>query len=110
MTRQKLTVEALPGDFVNESNKIKSTRSPMPVGRDESNGRNGRAMQHQGQRRDGPSRSAQPRSDQPRRTDAPRGADAPRGDAPRSYARPKSKWQARPAQGSGPRNNASRPR
>jgi ATP-dependent RNA helicase RhlE len=108
LTRQKVTIEPLPADFVNESNKIKSTRSPMPVSRDESNGRNGRAMQHQGQRRDGPPRSAQPRSDQPRRTDGPR-SDAPRGDAPRSYARPKSKFHARPAQG-GPRNNASRPR
>jgi ATP-dependent RNA helicase RhlE len=113
LTRQKLTIEPLPADFVNESNKIKSTRSPMPVSRDESNGRNGRAMQHQGQRRDsqprGERRDGPPRSDQPRRTDGPRAADAPRGDAPRSYARPKSKFHARPAQG-GPRNNASRPR
>ncbi|MBC9033129.1 DEAD/DEAH box helicase [Sphingomonas sp. JC676] len=124
LTRQKVTVEPLPADFVNESNKIKSSRSPMPVSRDEANGRSGRAIQHQGQRRDsqprggerrdGPPRGDQqrrpegPRSDQPRRADGPR-ADAPRGDAPRSYARPKSKWQARPAQG-GPRNNASRPR
>jgi len=128
LTRQKVTVEPLPADFVNESNKIKSNRSPMPVSRDETNGRNGRAMQPHGQRRDsqprgerrdGPPRGDQhrgdqqrradgPRSDQPRRADGPR-SEAPRGDAPRSYARPKGKFHARPAQG-GPRNNASRPR
>src|SRR3954463_11625353 len=45
LTRQKLVVKPLPADFVNESPKIKSTRSPMPVSRDEQNGRNGRAMQ-----------------------------------------------------------------
>jgi ATP-dependent RNA helicase RhlE len=132
LTRQKVTVDPLPADFVNESNKIKSSRSPMPVSRDEQNGRNGRAMQHQGQRRDGqrhggaprsehqprrtdgpprgdqPRRADGPRSDQPRRAEGPR-SDAPRGDAPRNYARPKGKFHARPAQG-GPRNNASRPR
>jgi ATP-dependent RNA helicase RhlE len=118
LTRQKVTVEALPADFVNESNKIKSTRSPMPVSRDEANGRNGRAMQHHGQRRDGQRPGGAPRADhQPRRTDAPRGdqprraegprPDAPRGDAPRNYARPKGKFQARPARPGG-QNNAGR--
>ncbi|MET0310106.1 MAG: DEAD/DEAH box helicase, partial [Sphingomonas sp.] len=67
LTRQKVTIDPLPADFVNESNKIKSTRSPMPVSRDEQNGRNGRAMQHQGQRRDGQrpggARDGAPRSD-----------------------------------------------
>jgi len=132
LTRQKITVEPLPADFVNESNRIKSSRMPVPVSRDEQNGRNGRAMQHQGQRRDGqrhggapradhqprrtdgpprgdqPRRADGPRSDAPRRAEGPRG-DAPRGDAPRNYARPKGKWHARAAQG-GPRNNAGRSR
>ncbi len=119
LTRQKVTIEPLPADFVNESNKIKSSRSPMPVARDEQNGRNGRAMQHQngrrsdsqprGERRDGPPRGDQPRRAEGPRSDAPR-SDAPRADKPRSYARPKSKWQARPAQGGQRNNNAGRPR
>ncbi len=47
LTRQKVTVVPLPADFMNESNKIKSTRSPVSISRDEQNGRNGRAMQNQ---------------------------------------------------------------
>jgi len=47
LTRQRLTVEPLPENFVNEAAKIKSTRAPTPVSRDEQNGRNGRAMQQQ---------------------------------------------------------------
>lgn len=115
LTRQKLVIQPLPADFVNEANKIKSTRSPMPVSRDEQNGRNGRAMQHgrpgggqrhgqgQGQRRDGQAQGDNRRQGQPgerqgeqRRADAPRG-DRPAGDAPRNYARPKGKFHARPA-------------
>lgn len=115
LTRQKLVIQPLPADFVNEANKIKSTRSPMPVSRDEQNGRNGRAMQHgrpgggqrhgqgQGQRRDGQAQGDNRRQGQSgerqgeqRRADAPRG-DRPAGDAPRNYARPKGKFHARPA-------------
>src|SRR6185369_16102126 len=40
LTRQKLAIRDLPADFLNESDKIKSTRSPMPMDRDEANGRN----------------------------------------------------------------------
>ncbi|MCW3846088.1 DEAD/DEAH box helicase [Sphingomonas sp. LB-2] len=47
LTRQKVTIVPLPADFVNESAKIKSTRSPVSISRDEANGRNGRAMQNQ---------------------------------------------------------------
>jgi len=47
LTRQKVTVVPLPADFMNESGKIKSTRSPVSISRDEENGRNGRAMQNQ---------------------------------------------------------------
>ncbi len=115
LTRQKLVIQPLPADFINEANKIKSTRSPMPVSRDEQNGRNGRAMQHgrpgggqrhgqgQGQRREGQPQGDNRRQGQPgerqgeqRQGGAPRG-DRPAGDAPRNYARPKGKFHARPA-------------
>ena len=124
LTRQKLTVQPLPADFVNEANKIKSTRQPTPMSRDEANGRNGRAMQHgrpgggqrhgqgqggqhrgerrdgqpHGERRDDNRRQGQPggASGEQRRHDGPR-SDQPRGDAPRNYARPKGKFHARPA-------------
>jgi ATP-dependent RNA helicase RhlE len=112
LTRQKLTVVPLPEDFVNEAAKIKSTRAPVAMGRDEQNGRNGRAMQHAGRggRPQGKG-DGRPRSDQPRRTDGPRpeGAageprprrfDAPQGEQPsRNYARPKRKFQPRPTGG-----------
>src|SRR3954471_19104026 len=45
LTRQKISVHSLPEGFVNESSKIKSTRSPVSMDRDEQNGRNARAMQ-----------------------------------------------------------------
>jgi ATP-dependent RNA helicase RhlE len=102
LTRQKVNVQPLPADFVNESAKIKSTRAPVAMGRDESNGRNGRAMQqqrrpqHQAQRAGEPRRDGAPRSDQPR-------GDRPQGDGARNYARPKGQFHARPAQG-GPRS------
>lgn len=47
LTRQKLTVQPLPEDFMAQSAKIKSSRGPVPISRDEANGRNGRAMQNQ---------------------------------------------------------------
>ncbi|RYY33302.1 MAG: ATP-dependent helicase, partial [Sphingomonadales bacterium] len=120
LTRQKLAVVPLPEGFMAESAKIKSTRSPQPIGRDEQNGRNGRAMQNQRGPRANPVRGDQPRREggnferregQPfgdrrlaqgeqRRDGAPR-SDAPRGDAPRSYARPKGKFHARPARPAG---------
>lgn len=122
LTRQKLVVQPLPEGFVNEAAKIKSTRQPVAMSRDEQNGRNGRAMQHgrpgggqrhgQGQRQ-GERRDDRPRGDQqrrhdgprpeaaggearPRRFDAPQG-EQPRGEKPRNYARPKGKFHARPA-------------
>lgn len=99
LTRQKLTVVPLPEDFVNESAKIKSTRAPVTMSRDEQNGRNGRAMQNnrggQGQRGPRPNphganfngdrRHGEPRSDRPQgerhaRPEGQRqGADASRG-------------------------------
>ena len=113
LTRQKLPIVPLPADFMNESAKIKSTRSPQPVSRDEQNGRNGRAMQNQRGPRANPARGDQPRregqphgdrrpaqGEQRRHDGAPR-SDAPRGDAPRSYARPKGKFHARPARPAG---------
>jgi ATP-dependent RNA helicase RhlE len=95
LTRQKLTVVPLPEGFVAESQRVKLTRSPMPVSRDEANGRRGREMQNQRGPRPNPARrDDRPQGDRPARADG-----APRGDAPRNYARPKQKWQARPAGG-----------
>ncbi len=118
LTRQKLTVQPLPENFMAEADKIKATRSPMPASRDEQNGRNGRAMQHaQGRRGDGQpggrgrggprgdaprggeQRRAEggPRSDQPRRAEGAGHAGAGAGRGPGA---PKRKFNARPA-GSG---------
>ena len=47
LTRQKVTVVPLPADFLAESAKIKSSRQPVAISRDEANGRDGRAMQNQ---------------------------------------------------------------
>jgi len=120
LTRQKLTVQPLPENFTAESDKIKSTRSPMPVSRDEQNGRNGRAMQHaSGRRGDGqPARGGRggPRGDAPRGGEQRRAEGGPRSDQPRRQegaghagagagagrgpGAPKRKFNARPA-GSG---------
>jgi ATP-dependent RNA helicase RhlE len=120
LTRQKLTVQPLPENFMAEADKIKSTRSPMPASRDEQNGRNGRAMQHAsgrrgdgqpggrgrgGPRSDAPRGGEQrraeggPRSDQPRRAEGAGHAGAGAG-AGRGPGAPKRKFNARPA-GSG---------
>lgn len=114
LTRQKLTVQPLPENFMAEADKIKATRSPMPASRDEQNGRNGRAMQHaQGRRGDGqPARGGRggPRGDAPRGGEQRR-AEGPRGEQPRRAegagagagrgpGAPKRKFNARPA-GSG---------
>jgi len=120
LTRQKLTVQPLPENFMAEADKIKSTRSPMPASRDEQNGRNGRAMQHAsgrrgdgqpgGRGRGGP-RSDAPRSGEPRRAEGGPRSDQPRraegaghagagAGAGRGPGAPKRKFNARPA-GSG---------
>jgi ATP-dependent RNA helicase RhlE len=108
LTRQKLTVQPLPENFMAESDKIKSTRSPMPVSRDEQNGRNGRAQPHGQGRRDGQPargragpRSDAPRSGEPRRQEGAGHAGAGAGaGAGRGPGAPKRKFHARPA-GSG---------
>ncbi|MHA6718937.1 DEAD/DEAH box helicase [Sphingomonas sp. RS6] len=112
LTRQKLTVQPLPENFMAEADKIKSTRAPVPVSRAEQAGRNGRAMQHaHGRRGDGAPRPA--RSGRPEHRDEPRRAEGARGEQPRRNegARPdaprggpggpggKRKWHARPASG-----------
>ncbi|GAA0742916.1 ATP-dependent helicase [Sphingomonas sp. ABOLD] len=117
LTRQKLTVQPLPENFMAEADKIKSTRSPMPASRDEQNGRNGRAMQHaQGRRGDGqPGGRGRggPRSDAPRGGEQRRAEGGPRSDQPRRQegaghagagagagrgpGAPKRKFNARPA-------------
>ena len=140
LTRQKLNIQPLPENFVQEASKLKAAAKPVPMGRDEANGRNGRAQQHQrgprpnplhaargdqprreggprphgDQRRNDAPRTDQPRGDAPRRFDAPRGdaprTDAPRGDQPRNYARPKGKFHARPATGGQRSQGGGRPR
>ena len=102
LTRQKLTVVPLPEDFMAESARIKSARGPIPISRDEQNGRNGRAMQnrgHGGQGRNG-GRDGQGRDGQGQR--GPRANPAgdrrhaePRGDRPQGerHARPEGQRQ-----------------
>ncbi len=100
LTRQKVAVQPLPEGFVNEAAKLRATAKPVPVSRDEANGRNGRAVQQQRGPRPNPHRADQPRRQEgAERQGEPRRGEAPRGDAPRNYARPKGKWQARPAGG-----------
>ncbi|MBO9624475.1 MAG: DEAD/DEAH box helicase [Sphingomonas sp.] len=126
LTRQKLTVAPLPEDFLAEAAKLTKSRVAVQPSRSEQAGRQGREMQRDGrrpgqpqrQRREGGGegrpRDDRPRGEQPRRHEGPRPEaaageprprrfDAPqgegRGDAPRNYARPKRKWQAKPAGG-----------
>jgi len=98
LTRQKLTVVPLPEDFVNESAKIKSSRGPVTMSRDEQNGRNGRAMQgrgggHGGQGRNGQGRDGQrgPRANPAgERRQGEQRADRPQGER---HARPEGQRQ-----------------
>ena len=48
LTRQKIAVRSLPDDFQAEAAKLVKSRKPVPVTRDEMNGRSGRAMQRPG--------------------------------------------------------------
>jgi ATP-dependent RNA helicase RhlE len=50
LTRQKIAVRSLPENFLEEAAKLVKARKPVPVSRDEQNGRNGRAMQGGGGR------------------------------------------------------------
>lgn len=105
LTRQKLTIQPLPENFVQEAAKVSSSRSPMPVSRDEANGRRGREMQNRGPR---PNPLRQDRSDQPRRDARPgEQREGARADQPRNYARPKRKFNAKPA-GGGQRHGGQR--
>lgn len=45
LTRQKVTVRSLPENFLAEAERITKSRKPVPVSRDEQNGRRGREMQ-----------------------------------------------------------------
>jgi ATP-dependent RNA helicase RhlE len=91
LTRQKLAVRPLPEGFVAQANQLKATRVAVPVSRDEANGRRGREMLHQRGPRPNPLGDRQ-------RTER---SGEPRGDTPRNYARPKSKYHARPARPAG---------
>ncbi|WP_326525859.1 DEAD/DEAH box helicase [Sphingomonas sp.] len=48
LTRQKIAVRSLPDNFMAEAERIVKSRKPVPVSRDESNGRRGREMQRGG--------------------------------------------------------------
>ncbi|MFZ5747980.1 MAG: DEAD/DEAH box helicase [Pseudomonadota bacterium] len=107
LTRQKLTVVPLPQDFLATAGALDASRMPMPVSRDEANGRRGREMQRHGRPGGG-----KPRSDSAKRPDAKRGEPrraegASAGERPAGAARaPKRKWHARPT-GGGPRRGQS---
>ncbi len=124
LTRQKLTVQPLPDDFVAEAGRIRSSRVAVPMGRDEANGRNGRAMQQRG----GPNRGGSGRGGRPaqggnpadrgprgnplgdRRPEEARGDTSqrregqPQGDKPRFYGPRKKKFAPRPAGSGGQRS------
>ena len=112
LTRQKLTVMPLPENFLTEAAKISSSRINIAPSADQQAGQRGREMQRGGGRPGQPQRGRpqgdRSRSDQPRRAEGaagearPRRFDAPQGEAaggerPRTYARPKSKFSAKPA-------------
>ncbi len=79
LTRQKITIRALPDDFQAEAAKLVKARVNVPMDRDEQNGRNGRAQQGGGR-------------------GGARGGAAPEGE--RRFFPAKKKFSARPA-GSG---------
>ncbi|MEG3153188.1 helicase-related protein, partial [Sphingomonas sp. ZT3P38] len=113
LTRQKVTIKPLPDGFMAESARIKATRGPVTITRDEQNGRNGRTMQDRnasyrsGQKqrdpRANPVGGDRPRGDRPQGDRQTLGTAAPRGegDAPRFYGPRKKTWAARPAGGGG---------
>ncbi|PKP93053.1 MAG: DEAD/DEAH box helicase [Alphaproteobacteria bacterium HGW-Alphaproteobacteria-16] len=124
LIRQKVAIQPLPEDFVAESARIKASRGPIPVSRDEMNGRNGRTMADRnahhraGQRDRGPRgnpagdrrQGDQPRGEGQRATlgtAAPRGGEG-QGDKPRFYGPKKKKWSARPANGPRPATSGGR--
>ncbi len=114
LIRQKVMVVPLPEGFLAESARIKATRGPVPVSRDEQNGRNGRTMQdrnasyRQGQKQRDP-RANPVGGDRPRGDRQTLGTAAPRadGDAPRHYGPRKKTWSARPAGGGGGKGSTS---
>ncbi|MEN3748259.1 DEAD/DEAH box helicase [Sphingomonas sp. HF-S3] len=107
LTRQKVSVVPLPEGFVNEAAKIKSTRAPVAMGRDEQNGRNGRSMQGQ---RPGGGRGQPPRKPRPQFEARPAGErrDDSRREAPRGDARPDNRQQNAPRRADAPRSDQPR--
>ncbi|MBO9714975.1 DEAD/DEAH box helicase [Sphingomonas sp.] len=108
LTRQKVAVRPLPEGFLAEAGKIAKSRAPMPIARDEANGRRGREMQRErgeGGRPSRPFREARPRHEArpfgergprperpqgERQDQRPQRAEAPRGDfRPRQDDRPR---------------------
>ena len=115
LIRQKITAQTLPEGFVAESAKIKSTRAPVAIGRDEQNGRNGRAMQDRGGQRNGANHRG-PRANphggkpgEPRRHGEQRAThagDRPQGERP---ARPEGQRQTLGASFGGREGGDQRP-
>ncbi len=115
LIRQKVAIQPLPEDFLAESARIKSSRGPIPVSRDEMNGRNGRTMQdrnahHRAAQRDrGPRGNPAGERRETLGTAAPRGGGegAGAGDKPRFYGPRKKKFTPRPAGAPGGQRSGS---
>lgn len=121
LIRQKITAQVLPENFLAESAKIKSSRAPMPMSRDEMNGRNGRTMQdrnahhrHNSQSQRGPrgnpagdrgERQARPEGQRPTLGASFGGREGgeqrPQGERPRFHGPAKKKFSPRPAGSTG---------
>jgi ATP-dependent RNA helicase RhlE len=86
LTRQKVSVRSLPENFQEEAAKLVKARKPVPMGRDEANGRAGRAMQRPG----GGGREGSAR------------------DGERRYFPAKKRFSAKPAAGGGQRRSGGR--
>ena len=86
LIRQKVDVRSLPDNFEAEAAKLVKSRAPVPMDRDEANGRNGRAMQHGGGSRGGQRQGGQRAEGQ---------------EGERRYFPAKKRFSARPAGGAG---------
>ncbi len=82
LTRQKIDVRSLPENFLEEAAKLVKARKPVPMSRDEMNGRNGRAQQGGGR-------------------SSGHGGGGDRSEQPRRHFPAKKRFSARPAGGGG---------
>ena len=79
LTRQRVAVRSLPDNFEAEAAMLVKARKPLPMGRDEANGRNGRAMQGAAKPRDGEDRPRRRFPAKKRFSAKPAGGGAPGG-------------------------------